>query len=43
MAEPVARHQGEEGGGLAQTQPTKHRPGTFSKVAEGGVTFYGKP
>ena len=43
MAETVARNQWEEVGGLAQTPPTTHRPGTFSKVAEGGVTFYGKP
>ena len=28
---------------LAQTQPTRHRPGTVYKVAEGSVTFYGKP
>ena len=27
---------------LAQTPPTKPRPGTFYKVAESGVTFYGK-
>ena len=27
---------------LAQTPPTKHRPGTFYKVAEGKVTLYGK-
>jgi transposase len=27
---------------LAQTPPTKHRPGTFYKVAEGSVTLYGK-
>ena len=43
IAETVARNQWEEVGGLAQTQPTKHRPGTFYKVAEGSVTFYGKP
>jgi hypothetical protein len=29
-------------GVLAQTPPTKHRPGTCSKVAEGSVTLYGK-
>jgi hypothetical protein len=29
-------------GVLAQTPPTKHRPGTGYKVAEGRVTFYGK-
>ena len=27
---------------LTQTPPTKHRPGTFYKVAEGVVTLYGK-
>jgi transposase len=27
---------------LAQTPPTKHRPGTFYKVAEGEVSLYGK-
>ena len=27
---------------LAQTPPTKHRPGTFYKVAEGSVTLYGQ-
>lgn len=27
---------------LAQTPPTKHRPGTCYKVAEGSVTLYGK-
>jgi hypothetical protein len=27
---------------LAQTPPTKHRPGTFYTVAEGGVTLDGK-
>ena len=29
MAEAVAQHRWEEGGGLAQTPPTKHRPGAF--------------
>jgi transposase len=43
IEEAVARNQWEEVGVLAQTPPTKHRPGTFSKVAEGGVTLYGKP
>jgi transposase len=38
----VARHHWEEGGVLAQTPPTQRRPGTCSKVAEGGVTLYGK-
>ena len=42
IEETVARHQWEEVGVLAQTPPTKHRPGTFYKVAEGGVTLYGK-
>jgi transposase len=42
IAETVARNQWEEVGGLAQTQPTKHRPGTYYKVAEGSVTLYGK-
>jgi transposase len=43
IEEAVARNQWEEIGVLAQTPPTKHRPGTFYKVAEGGVTLYGKP
>jgi hypothetical protein len=43
IEEAVARNHWEEVGVLAQTPPTKHRPGTFSKVAEGSVTFYGKP
>jgi transposase len=43
IAETVARNQWEEVGVLAQTPPTKHRPGTVYKVAEGGVTLYGKP
>src|SRR4029434_3713292 len=34
--------QWEEVGVLAQTPPTKHRPGTFYKVAEDVVTLYGK-
>jgi transposase len=42
IEETVARNQWEEVGVLAQTPPTKHRPGTFYKVAEGGVTLYGK-
>ncbi len=42
IAEAVARTQWEEVGVLAQTQPTKHRPGTFYKVAEDVVTLYGK-
>lgn len=42
IAEAVARHQWEEVGVLAQTPPTKHRPGTCYKVAESRVTLYGK-
>src|SRR5262249_8404721 len=42
IGEAVARNQWEEVGGLAQTQPTKHRPGTCYKVAEDVVTLYGK-
>jgi len=42
IAEAVARNQWTEIGILAQTQPTKHRPGTFYKVAEGEVTLYGQ-
>ena len=42
IAEAVARNQWEEVGVLAQTPPTKHRPGTFYKVAESSVTLYGK-
>jgi len=42
IAEAVARNQWEEVGGLAQTPPTKRRPGTFYKVAEARVTLYGK-
>jgi hypothetical protein len=42
IAEAVARNQWEEVGVLAQTPPTRHRPGTFYKVAESSVTFYGK-
>jgi hypothetical protein len=38
IAEAVADNRWEEGGVLAQTPPTKHRPGTFYKVAESGVT-----
>lgn len=43
IEEVVARNQWEEVGVLAQTQPTRHRPGTVYKVAEGSVTLYGKP
>jgi transposase len=42
IADAVARDRWEEVGVLAQTPPTKHRPGTFYKVAEGSVTLYGQ-
>jgi transposase len=42
IAEAVAQNRWEEVGVLAQTPPTKHRPGAFYKVAESGVTLYGK-
>jgi transposase len=42
IAEAVAHNDWKEVGVLAQTPPTKHRPGTFYKVAEGEVTLYGK-
>ena len=42
IAEAVARNQWTEIGILAQTQPTKHSPGTSYKVAEDVVTLYGK-
>jgi transposase len=42
IAEAVAQNRWEEVGVVAQTKPTKHRPGTFYKVAEGDVTLYGK-
>jgi transposase len=42
IEEAVARHHWEEVGVLAQTPPTKHRPGTCYKVAEGSVTLYGQ-
>jgi transposase len=42
IEEAGARNQWEEVGVLAQTLPTKHRPGTFYKVAEGEVSLYGK-
>jgi transposase len=41
IAEAVARDQWQEVGVLAQTPPTRHRPGTFYKVAESSVTLYG--
>ena len=42
IEEAIARNQWEEVGVLAQTPPTKHRPGTFYKVAESRVTLYRK-
>jgi transposase len=42
IAEAVAHNAWEEVGVLAQTPPTKRRPGTFSKVAERSVTLYGQ-
>jgi hypothetical protein len=42
IAEAVAQKPWEEVGVLAQTPPTKHRPGAFYQVAESGVTLYGK-
>jgi transposase len=42
IVEAVAHDQWEEVGVLAQTPPTKHRPGTFYKTAESDVTLYGK-
>ena len=42
IAEAVAHNHWEVAGVLAQTPPTKHRPGTFYKVAEASVTLYGK-
>src|SRR5215211_834677 len=42
IAEAVAHNNWEEVGALAQTPPTKRRPGTFYKVAERSVTLYGK-
>jgi transposase len=41
IAEAVAHNDWKEVGVLAQTPPTKHRPGTFYKVAEREVTLYG--
>jgi hypothetical protein len=38
IAEAVAGNDWEVVGGLAQTPPTQHRPGTFYKVAEASVT-----
>jgi transposase len=42
ITEAVAHNQWAEVGVLAQTQPTRHRPGTCYKVAESSVTLYGK-
>jgi transposase len=42
IAEAVADNQWAEVGRLAQTPPTKHRPGTCYNVAESSVTLYGK-
>src|SRR5262245_10826920 len=42
IAEAVAHNAWEEVGVLAQTPPTKRRPGTCYKVADRGVTLYGQ-
>jgi transposase len=42
ITEAIDANQWEEVGVLAQTKPTKHRPGTCYKVAERQVTLYGK-
>jgi transposase len=42
ITEAVAHNQWTEVGVLAQTKPTRRRPGTFYKVAERQVTLYGK-
>jgi hypothetical protein len=42
IAEAVVHTAWEEVGVLAQTPPTRRRPGTFYKVAESRVTLYGK-
>jgi transposase len=42
IAEAVASNAWEEVGVLAQTPPTRRRPGTYYKVAEHNVTLYGK-
>lgn len=42
IAEAVAQNRWEAVGVLAQTPPTKPRPGALSQVAERGVTLYGK-
>ena len=43
IAEAVAHNAWEEVGVLAHTKPTKHRPATAYKAAEGEVTLYGMP
>jgi transposase len=43
IQEAVAHDAWEEVGVLAQTKPTKKRPGTFYKVYEGAVTLYEQP
>jgi transposase len=42
IAEAVVHNAWEAVGVLAQTPPTRRRPGTFYKVAESRVTLYGK-
>jgi transposase len=42
IAEAVAHNHWEEVGVLAQTPPTRRRPGTFYNVSESSVTLYGK-
>jgi transposase len=41
IAEAVAHNAWEDVGVLAHTKPTKHRPATAYKAAEGEVTLYG--
>jgi transposase len=41
IAEAVAHNAWEDVGVLAHTKPTKHRPATSYKAAEGEVTLYG--
>jgi transposase len=42
IAEAVAHNHWEAVGVLAQTPPTRRRPGTFYHVSESSVTLYGK-
>lgn len=42
IAEAVTHNTWEEVGVIAQTPPTKHRPGTCYQVAESDVTLYGQ-